>query len=191
LLAFIQAWFTSEEDRDGDGIPEWSHPLQSGYEDHPAFSQWHEWAQGIDISQVESPALCAMLYNEVQLLIRMAEIVEHSSPVTALEALADNLRSAVEASWDERNNIYQHWDRETHLSPAGEVLGSRQGPGELYLQRDFERPVRLHIQIRSTEERPRPAAFFIHEMGASQMHRVESIPEARVRWYLGRGDVTT
>ena len=191
LLAFIQVWFTAGQDRDGDGIPEWSHPLQSGYEDHPAFSQWHEWSQGIDISQVESPALCAMLYNEVRLLTRMAKIIEHSSPVTALEALADNLKSAVEASWDTRNNLYQHWDRETHLSPVGEVLGTRQGPGELYLQRDFEQAVRLHIQIRSAEERPRPAALFIHGTGASQMHRVESIPEERIRWYLGRGDVTS
>ena len=35
LMAFISSWFTSRHDRDGDGIPEWDHPLQAGFEDHP------------------------------------------------------------------------------------------------------------------------------------------------------------
>ena len=191
LLAFVQTWFTPEQDRDGDGIPEWEHPLQSGYEDHPSFSQWHEWAQGIDISKVESPALCALLYNEVQTLIRIAEIIEYTSPVTALGALADNLKAAVEASWDEQAKIYQRWDRETHLAPHGQVLGNRQGEGIIELHRDFEQAVRLHIQIQSADERLRPAEIFIHGVGASNMHRVESIPKERVRWYLGRGDATS
>ena len=191
LVTFIQAWFSPEEDRDGDGIPEWSHPLQSGFEDHPAFSQWHSWSQGADISQTENPALCSFLYREIQLLIRMAHEINRAGPVMALESLADNLKSAVEASWENRNNIYHYWDRETHLSPAGEFLGSRQGPGEMFLQRDFEKPVRLLLQIQSEEGRSRQAKAFIHGTGTSDRHRVETIPEERFQWYLGRGNVTS
>ncbi|HBX69908.1 MAG TPA: hypothetical protein DEH25_11165 [Chloroflexi bacterium] len=191
LVSFVQAWFTPEQDRDGDGLPEWSHPLQSGYEDHPAFSQWQAWSQGADITQAESPALCAFLYHEIQLLIRMARDIEQPGPISAMESLADNLKSAVETSWDESNNIYRYWDRESHHCNIGDFLGSRQGPGEVYLQRDFEQPVRVLIQIQSAEERSRPANIFIHGMGTSERHRVENIAEERVQWYLGRGNVTS
>jgi len=191
LVSYVQAWFTPEQDRDGDGIPEWSHPLQSGYEDHPAFSQWYSWSQGADITQVESPALCAFLYHEIQLLIQIARKIDQTGPISALESLADNLKNAVETSWDDKNNIYRHWDRETHYCTIGEFLGSRRGSGEIYLQRNFDQPVRLLVQIQSSEERPRAANIFIHGTSASERHRVESISEEQFQWYLGRGNVTS
>ncbi|MFC1997559.1 hypothetical protein ACFLXI_08150 [Chloroflexota bacterium] len=191
LLSFIQAWFTPDQDRDGDGLPEWAHPLQSGYEDHPAFSQWYSWAQGADITKVESPALCAFLFREIQLLIRMGRLLDRSEPILALEALADNLRSAVEASWDSESNNFRYWDRETHLLSLGSLLGKRQGPGEIVLQCSFEHPVRLLLQIQSTEDRSRQASAFIHGLGASGNHRVESILDTDFQWLLGRGNVTS
>jgi hypothetical protein len=191
LISFVQTWFTPEQDRDGDGLPEWAHPLQSGYEDHPAFSQWQRWAQGADITQAESPALCSFLYNEIQLLIRMARELERTGPISALEALADNLKSAVESVWDDKANIYRYWDRETHFSPIGEFLGSRQGPGEIFLERAFQKPVRLLIQIEAAEERPRSAKASIHGTSASERHRVESIAEDDFQWFFGRGNVTS
>jgi len=191
LVSFVQAWFTPEQDRDGDGLPEWSHPLQSGYEDHPAFSQWQSWSQGADITQAENPALCSFLYNEIRLLIQMAHELDQTGPVSAFEALADNLKSAVESVWDKKAHIYRYWDRETHLSPTGEFLGSRQGAGEIYLEHSFSQPVRLLIQIESAEGRPRPATVSIHGIGASERHRVESITEESFQWLLGRGNVTS
>jgi hypothetical protein len=191
LMSFVQAWFTQDQDRDGDGIPEWTHPLQSGYEDHPSFSQWYSWAGGADITLVESPALCAFLYREIQLLIRMADELQRSEPILALEALADNLRSAVETSWDAKTKIYQYWDRETHFSTSGRQLETRQGSGEINLEYSFIQPVRLLIQVQSADERPRQLNVFIHGMGISGNHIVESITETDFQWYLGRGNVTS
>lgn len=191
LVSFIQAWFTPEQDRDGDGLPEWSHPLQSGYEDHPAFSHWYSWAQGADITKVESPALCAFLYNEIQLLIRMARKLERTEPILAFEALADNIKSAVDTSWDPNASIYRYWDRETHLNTKGRLLGARYGPGEIVLQSSLEKPVRILIQIQSSDDRSRHVSAFIHGLGASGNHRVESINETDFNWYLGRGNVTS
>ncbi len=191
LISFVHAWFTSEQDRDGDGLPEWAHPIQSGYEDHPAFSQWQDWAQGADITQSESPSLCAFLYNEIQILIQISNTLEMTGPITALEALADNLKSAIKSVWDDKAKIYRHWDRETHLSPPGRFLGSREGPGEIILEEIFLQPVRLLIQIQASEERSRQAIGFIHGTGVSDRHRVESVSEERFQWYLGRGNVTS
>jgi len=188
LLSFVQAWFTNPQDRDGDGLPEWSRASQSGFEDHPTFSQWEEWAQGADISKVESPALCALLYNEIQQLVKIAGVLEQTGPISALLALADNLKSAIEFSWDGSASIYRNWDRETHFSPGGEVLHTQFGTGEIRLDREFERPVRLHLRVIVAGELPRQMAFFIHGTGASGTHRVEKIVEDQFRWNLERGN---
>ena len=72
LQRFINYWFSSENDRDGNGIPEWSHPMQTGYEENPLFAHWQAWAQGAEISNFESPALAAMLYRECDSLMKIA-----------------------------------------------------------------------------------------------------------------------
>jgi len=191
LVSFVQTWFTPEQDRDGDGIPEWIHTLQSGYEDNPAFSQWYAWSQGVDITKTESPALCAFLYHELQLLLLMAQELAITGPILALEALADNLKSAVEASWDPQSDIYRYWDRESHLNTHGDPLGTHQGPGEISIHLSFNQPVRLLFHVKSADDRQRQVNIFIHGMGASGSHRVESISESDFQWYLGRGNVTS
>ncbi|MBU0512899.1 MAG: hypothetical protein KJ638_14525 [Chloroflexi bacterium] len=191
LLNFVHAWFTPQQDRDGDGLPEWAHPMQSGLEDHPAFSLHQPWSQGGDITKSESPSLCALLYNEIQILIRMARSTERTGPIPALEALADNLKSAIAASWNDSAAIYQNWDRDTHFSPRGEVLSEQQGNGELLLQRQFEQPVRLLIRIETSEEFARQVTVFIHGVGASETHRVERIPGDQFRWHIGMGSASS
>ncbi len=191
LMAFIQGWFGSDQDRDGDGLPEWSHAMQTGFEDHPTFSNWHAGAQGVDITKVESPALCAFLYHEIKLLLRMARILERSEPILALESLADNLKTAVETAWDETQACYHHWDRETHISPAGEILGERLGAGEIQLLRQFAQPVRVTCKIEAQAAQSRSAAITIHGVSASGRHRVEQISPDSIQWFMGAGSVTS
>ena len=95
LLRFFNAWFSPEYDQDGDGFPEWEHPLQSGIEDSPIFDRWSPHAQGIDITRLESPALAAMLYRECGALIEMARVLEEAERAERAYA---RLSSAVEAA---------------------------------------------------------------------------------------------
>ena len=76
LEAFINCWFDNSHDQDGDGFPEWDHPLQTGLEDNPAFTVWQAGGQGADISTSESPALTALLCREAQALALIAEALE-------------------------------------------------------------------------------------------------------------------
>jgi len=128
LLDFLHAWFTPEHDLDGDGVPEWDHPMQAGLEDHPVFSHWHTWALGADLAAAESPALCSLLYQECRALIQIAEILGRREPIPALQSIADHLAIVVENAWDEQKFTYPYWDRDSHQSPPEEWLGSAQAP---------------------------------------------------------------
>lgn len=191
LLAFHQSWFTPQHDRDGDGIPEWDHPLQTGFDDHPLFSPWHGLSQGVDITTVEAPDLCAYLYRESRALVEIARLVGREAAIPALETLADHLRTATEASWDEQAACYHYWDRDTHYSTSGEYLGERTGPGEILVERDLNVPTRLLIQIRPIGKGGRSVQVFIHGLGPSGEHRVERIAGDRFRWHLEIGRATS
>ncbi len=190
LQKFVYHWLTPEHDRDRDGIPEWDHPIQIGSEEHPVYSYWHEWAQGIDITTIESPALNALLYQECQSLIKIATSLRRVEAIPALRSLAEQLKEAVEASWSERSSVYQNRDRDSHNSLDGELLAQNSGDGMILIQRDFEQPVRLLIHLRTNQvSKPHPL-IFIHGTGISGQHRVEKIDADQFRWYSGQGALT-
>jgi hypothetical protein len=185
LLAFVHAWFSPDQDRDGDGIPEWSHSMQSGFEDHPLFAYWHDWSRSIDITTTETPSLCAFLYRECQTLIRMANLLNRPEITPSLLALMDNLRLAVEISWDKSSWMYHYWDRDSHYSPNEELLGERLGSGDLLVQRSFDQPVRLLIRIQSNSDTPHRPVLFVHGTSPGGQHLVE-----RIEWFLGMSFAT-
>jgi hypothetical protein len=191
LLASVLAWFSPRHDRDGDGIPEWDTVVQTGLDDHPIFSYWNNWAQGIDITTAESPVLCAFLYRECQVLIRIAKLLGWTESILALQAHADNLKAAVEAVWDTDANTYRYWDRESHQSPPTEKLGERFGRGEIAVRRDFDIPLRLVLRLQTAGEPNRRLEAFVHGTGQSGQHLVERVPNDHIQWFLGLGSVTT
>lgn len=191
LLTYIQSWFEQVQDRDGDGIPEWTHHMQAGFEEHPTFSQGHSWAQGADISFSESPALCALLHNEINILIRMAAILERTGPITSLQSLADLMVQAIKNSWDQETKMYRIWDRETHLSPEKQLIVEKAGPGEIMLERTFDDPVRLLISISGQSATPRRANIFIHGTGMGGSNIVEHISEDQIQWRLSQTYITS
>jgi hypothetical protein len=174
LLRFFDTWFSPLYDQDGDGFPEWEHPLQTGMEDSPIFDRWSPTAQGIDISRMEAPGLAAMLYRECQSLIEMATFLENaerasaayarlsgsdsrlSGAAEALPVLRERetaLRNMVESTWDTRSRTYRYRDYQTHLSPPGQTLVKFIGPGKATSRKRFSQPRRLAVQLQTTEER--------------------------------------
>lgn len=190
LLKFLFAWFSPEHDHDGDGIPEWDNAMQAGLEDIPTFSHWNEWSLGIDIGTTESPALCAFLVKECESLLNIAAVLGQEEGVAGIQEIAARLRAAVEETWQEETSSYHYRDRDTHLTPQGEWLGQRAGPGTISLHRQFDRPVRLQCHIRTSGESTRRPQIFVHGSSASGSHRVERITEERFKWYLGAGSFT-
>lgn len=191
LLKFFRSWFTPQHDRDEDGIPEWDHPIQTGFEDHPLFSRWHPWAQAVDITTSESPSLCSFLYQECQVLILIAGLLNQNDVVPELKSHAEHLHAAVAASWDEQKSSYQYWDRDTHSSPDLHVIGQLTGSGAIQFDLRFKQSYRLIFRIKTTKETTRKVQIIIHGISPSGNHKVERIESDRLLWFPSWGTATS
>ncbi len=191
LYRFLQAWLSEDNDSDGDGLPEWQSLRQLNLLDHPIFAHWHPWSQGAALAAVESPSLLALLYREAVSLLRMADVLERATVRPALEAIRDNLQSAVEASWDETEKTYLNWDRDTHYSPPEENLGTYRAEGGYRLEKDFSPPKRPVARL-DFEGTPPSGVRLILKGAAPDGSPLEVVLAGPAwRWYPGRGDATS
>lgn len=191
LLNFLFCWFSPERDRDGDGIPECDHISQLGIEDHPIFSLNEKREHHVDIKFVESPAMCAYLYRECQALLQIGSLIDQNTAKAALQAHADNLLAAVGSSWNPEKASYLYWDRDLHLSSESQLLGEITGPGILYINSTFERPVRLGINILAGGERTRNQKLTVHGKNHHGDGISEEIPKHKWQWFYPHAGVTT
>jgi hypothetical protein len=190
LLQFLRAWFDPQHDRDGDGAPEWDHPMQAGVEDTPLFSRWQSWSQGVDIVTAESPGLNALLYVECQVLIEIARLIGEKKEIATLRSWTKKLKAAVQEAWDEEAACYRYRDRDTHKTPPIELLGKRTGAGYLLIDQQFDTPTRLLIHIDTSAETTLHPVLFVHGSNASGKNFVERIEPIQFKWYLGRARMT-
>lgn len=163
LLSFFWAWFSPKNDRDRDGIPEWAHLLQTGYEENPMFDTWNPWSQSADITCMHNPALMAMLYHEAQSLIWMAAKLGWKDDVRLIKNQIESLKFALDEAWNPRTALYCYCDRETGESTPGKVLGRLNGSGTLKLKQIFEPPIRLLIEVQTKNPRAKRPQVIISE----------------------------
>lgn len=174
LSKFFWSWFSPEYDEDRDGLPQWKNILQTGFEDNPLFDAWHDWSLGVDITQVHSPALEAMLYHEATCLIRMAEQLEQHDSLALLHEQAAKLRQSIESTWQPRTGLYHYRDRETGMSLAGKKLVTQQGSGVLTPKLKFESPIRLLIEVQNQNPVASRPEIRIHEFSTKPPDEVIS-----------------
>ncbi len=174
LLKFFQSWFLPEHDEDRDGLPQWKHILQTGFEDNPLFDAWHEWSLGVNITHVHSPALEAMLYHEAACLIKMAELLEQNDILALLHEQAAILRKSIESTWQARTGLYHYRDRETGSSLAGKVLVKQNGSGTIATKLKFEAPIRLLIEVQTQSPAAKRPEIRIHQFSTKAADEVIS-----------------
>lgn len=186
LRRFIDVWFTGRHDRDADGVPEWSHTIQSAFDENPSFARTVPWAQGADITAVEAPDLAAYLYRECQSLLRMAQALgEPADP--ALTQRAALLQSALAEMWREATASYHYVDRDTHAVMRGEVLAEGRGSLSAEVGRRFAPSARLLVKAVGPRDARPDMVVSLHGRGRRGRHRVETLKRAHVAWYFGVG----
>jgi hypothetical protein len=188
LHKFFWAWFSPEYDEDRDGLPQWKHILQTGFEDNPLFDAWHEWSLGVNITQVHSPALEAMLYHEAACLIKMAEQLNQSDYLPLLHEQAAKLRTSIESTWQPRTGLYHYRDRATGLSLAGKVLVKQQGSGTVSPKFKFDQPIRLLIEVQTQSPVAKRPEIRIHQYASKPADEI--ISGGSYQW-RNRGSVYT
>ncbi len=157
LLACFKSWLDEQHDRDGDGLPEWEHPIQTGLESSPLYDRWSASAQGLDMGSLESPGLGAMLYREARSLVDLAGRLERDDDLPWLEAQAARIQKAVEQTWDKRARLYRYRDTRSHSSRAGRELLAFRGPGEQAVRRKMTAAAHLVVQLALEAENTRTA----------------------------------
>jgi len=191
LRGYLESWFSPRRDRDGDGIPEWDHVLQAGFEDWPAFSPFFAWAQGYEISKAETIDLAAALYRECKDLLALAEVVGESKACKQFEARAERLKEMVEASWSPRKASFQHRDRDLHSTPRGGLLARGRGSFRKEVGREFEVPVRALLRILGPDGAIPKFRIRVGSRGLKGRARVERYTERHFRWFWGIGSLTS
>ncbi len=165
LRRFLDMWFTPRHDRDADGLPEWTHTIQSAFDDNPSFVLWQPWGQGADITAAEAPDLAAYLYRECRALERIA-VLAGLPPDSLVAERAERLNQRLDGMWRGAVASYQYVDRDSHAGPAGAVLATGRGNLAVDLVRRFVSPARLLVKVIG----PR---------------------EARMQWFFGIGTATS
>lgn len=192
LIKFFWAWFSSAHDRNRDGLPEWDHILQTGFDDNPVFDIWHPWSQGLDISLVHSPSLEAMLYREAVCMIKIAKRLGKNEEETILvQSQAEKLKLSLAASWNANQSFYSYRDRETGLISTGKVIAKKKGNGNLRPKIEFETPVRLLIEIQTKNPAARRPEIEIGEFASKSKGQVETILGHQFQWRTGGLVVST
>ncbi|HVN56136.1 MAG TPA: hypothetical protein VMT46_17525 [Anaerolineaceae bacterium] len=189
LLSAVRNWM-QVHDLDGDGVPEWDHALQLGLEDNPTFDRWRMDGQGLDVTTVEDPALCAFLVHECRCLIRMADQLKLDEPIPLLTSWINQLSQAVESVWDAKIASYHYRDRDTHGSYKAELLANTRGPVGLKRPRKLRTPRRLVFRIQTSGETTRNPTLHIHGEGPSGPVE-EHISTRSFIWLHGNAVITS
>jgi mannosylglycerate hydrolase MGH1-like protein len=189
LQKFFWAWFAPEYDADRDGLPQWKHVLQTGFEDNPLFDAWHEWSLGVNISQVHSPALEALLYHEAASLIKMAEQLAQHDTLSLLHEQAALLRKSIESAWQPRTGLFHYRERGTGANLAGKVLIRQQGGGTISSKLKFEGAIRLLVEVQIQNPAMKRPEIRIHQYSTKPPEEV--ISSGDYQWRNGGSVYTT
>ena len=191
LLSFFLTWFTKTHDRDEDLIPEWDQLIQTGFETNPHFSDINNESMGMVISTVESPDLCAFLFQECQSLLLIAKEINDTEAIPRLVIIAEKLKGEVDEFWNDQQACFIFRDRDTHSALASEFLCSRKGTGIIEINQEYQPSIRPVIQVRTTKEGTHPIHIYIHGTLASGNHRVDHIQSSQFHWQLDCGCFTS
>ncbi len=191
LLGYFNTWLSTEHDPDGDGLPQWEHPIQTGLESSPLYDRWSPGAQGMEITCVETPGLGAMLYREVRSLIELARRLGREGDLPWLEAQRERIGGAVEGMWDRRAHLYRYRDAYIHTSRAGRELLSFQGSGEFAVRRKLTAPARLILQLDADAESTRAVVAHVHGLNEQGLAVEDDLAPRDFTWSRGHGRATT
>ena len=191
LFAFFLRWFKTDTDRDGDGVPEWSHPGQGAFADGPTLATGRRWAQGVDLTTIEAPDLVAYLVREARTLLGICKILEREDTAREIKPRFEALKTALDSFWDDARGAYTYRDRDSHVCPNGAVLFQGKGDQTLHERTILSEPGRLILRVTGGLSRKPALSCTLEGVDVEGRPASETIPGSAFDWYRGMGGATT
>lgn len=188
LIQYLRRWFTAPAVQEGEELPTWSNPTQAGVDNLPEFSQDRTEGPAAYLSNLISPSLNALLFNECNCLIKFAKQLGIGDDLEWLEAKRQALIQAVEACWNPQTRSYRLLDAQTGLLLQPQKLATIRQDGRVEINRELKAPGRVAMEVRPGF--PIPASMTITVHG-----RVNGIPVTRkvtqkdFKWLPERGSL--
>lgn len=147
LIKYINLWFEPDQDKDCDGFPEWSHPMQTGFDEIQSFEDSHSILLPDNINFIESPLLGFFLVKELSSLIKICKILKNDNDIDWLINKKEKLRAEIEKCWHQNSLSYSNRDYLTHDMNQGYIIYKGKGVGEFKVNKEFEKPQRVQLTI--------------------------------------------
>lgn len=186
LCAFFMRWFGADQDRDQDGVPEWSNLMHSGQEDHPIFNRFRRWSANAEISKAETPDLLALLSHEGAALLKIADVAGVPLPTTIQERIAA-LRTPLQTLWKPERAQFAYRDRDTHQTPPVQTLFRGKGDEWFSEGATLDPANRLLIRIIGGQSNVPQVTIRIEGVDGDGQPITETIPLSSFVWYFGMG----
>lgn len=191
LLRFFLSWMAPELDRDKDGLPEWSSPLETALEDNLLYNRRHPQTDGWEVSFLRAPSLASMLFGETKSLLRIAQAINDCKDLELLDTKSVQLNQAIRTAYQDKFRIYQYQDG---ANPAGRTIGqvtSLKGSGQKTIHRKLKAPSRLILSCRKSTEATRAGIVHITGLDAAGSPLVEEIVPRSWVWSGQHGTAIT
>jgi len=183
---WLENWFSTSLDTDGDGIPELVHPLIL---DLPGSKTDDELLSGNNLilyPYLESPGLSALLYNDLCKIIDLNQILG-SSANPHLQERKDTLSIFLEESWDPDKSEFQNRDGSSHSTVAGLNITENLQPGLNILRTDLTQPTRIGVLHHgsASDHVPEELIIIFHGLDWRGNYRIEELHSGNITWAEG------
>ncbi len=181
----LKSWFSKENDRDVDGIPE--EPEGNFFHLDHHFQQHRKgWSAPPWYSDhLETPGLAALLHNEISQLSKIVEVVPGASLPSGISNRLSHLEEFILKSWQESENRFRSRDHLNHFSEGEFSLKENLQTGWNILRANLPFPTRVRLRIRNLSKKIPPPTTRITLLGTDYQgfYRIEELTTHDFMWH--------
>ncbi|HSN94396.1 MAG TPA: hypothetical protein VLR89_04975, partial [Anaerolineaceae bacterium] len=178
------AWFENKQDRDLDGLPEWSSNIQTGLSNLPCFNLLDRFGFPALPSSAESSGLAALLESELEAIGLVAHLLEDNPTEAVAHSLKNRLTDALEA-WLSNDSSHGLQNAITHHSSVGSLLYDGLFSGKLNVAQLLPQPNQICGQLSAKSFTQKPLSLQIAGKSDGGDNLVETVQRDEIRWLPG------